>query len=70
MARPFQEALAKLIDDEQYRREVNIDPQRITNDFRFTGAELNMLLAFGKTDGDARIRRRMPGGCSSSCCVH
>ena len=70
MPRQFQEALAKLIDDEQYRSEVNNDPQRMTNDFRFTGAELNMLLAFGKADGEARIRRRMPGGCSSSCCVH
>jgi hypothetical protein len=70
MPRQFQEALAKLIGDEQYRSAVNNSPQRITNDFRFTGAELNMLLAFGKADGGARIRHRMPGGCSSSCCVH
>ena len=70
MPRQLERALAKLINDERYRKQVNNDPQRITNDFRLTHAELNILMAVGNIDGNALMRRKMPGGgCSSSCCV-
>jgi Chaperone of endosialidase len=67
MPRHLQQALAKLVNDEQYRTQVKNDPQRITNDFRLTHAELNILMAIGNVDGNALNRRKMPGGgCSCS----
>ena len=67
MPRQFQQALAKLLDDEQYRRQVNNDPQRIVNDFRLTDAELSILTALGRIDRTAFSRRKMAaGGCSCS----
>jgi Chaperone of endosialidase len=52
----------KFIDDEQYRRQVANDPQRIASDFKLTGAELDVLMAVGRTDGVGRARAKMPGG--------
>jgi Chaperone of endosialidase len=67
MPRQFQQALAKLIDDEQYRTQIVHDPQRIVNDFRLTHAELSILTALGRIDRTALSRRRMAaGGCSCS----
>ena len=67
MPRQLEQAIAKLVNDEQYRRQVKNDPQRITSDFRLTPAELNILMALGNSDGTALIRRKTPGGgCSSS----
>jgi hypothetical protein len=66
MSRQFQAALMKFIDDEQYRRQVANDPQRIASDFKLTGTELDMLMAVGRTDGAGRARAKMPGGCSCS----
>jgi hypothetical protein len=66
MPRQLEQALAKLVNDEQYRRQVKNDPQRITSDFRLTHAELNILLAVGNIEGSALIRRKTPGGGSSS----
>jgi hypothetical protein len=66
MSRQIQAALAKFIDDKQYRKLVVSDPQRIASDFHLTGAELDMLNALGRTDGVGRARAGMPGGCSCS----
>jgi endosialidase-like protein len=67
MPRHLQQALAKLVNDEQYRTQVKNDPQRITKDFRLTHAELNILMAIGNVDGNALNRHEMlAGGCSSS----
>jgi hypothetical protein len=63
----LQQALAKLVNDDQYRTQVKYDPHRITNDFQLTHAELNILKAIGKVDGNALNRRKMfAGGCSCS----
>jgi hypothetical protein len=67
MPRHLQQALAKLVSDEQYRKQVKNDPQRITNDFQLSHAELNILMAIGNVDGNALNRRKMlAGGCSCS----
>jgi Chaperone of endosialidase len=66
MSRQFQAALAKFVDDEQYRKLVVSDPQRIASDFRLAGVELDMLNALGRTDRASRARAGMPGGCSCS----
>jgi hypothetical protein len=69
MSRQFQAALRKLVDDEQYREQVKIDPQRITSDFQFTDAELSLLMTLGQTANDdlaAGTRARMALASSSS----
>jgi hypothetical protein len=66
MSRQFQAALAKLIDDGQYRWQATKDPQRIVSDFELTRAELHMLMSLGRAEGP--VRAGMAGGCSSSCC--
>jgi hypothetical protein len=67
MPRHLQQALAKLVNDEQYRKQVKNDPHRVTNDFRLSHAELNILMAIGNADGKAFNRRKMlAGGCSCS----
>jgi hypothetical protein len=66
MSRQFQAALAKLIDDGQYRRQVANDPQRIVSDFELSGADLRMLMSIGRPEGLARART-LAGGCSCSC---
>ena len=66
MSRQFQAALAKLIDDGQYRRQVADDPQRIVSDFELSGADLRMLMSIGRTAGSTGRRAHMAGGCSCS----
>jgi hypothetical protein len=66
MSRQFQAALAKLIDDGQYRGQVTKDPQRIISDFELSGADLRMLMSIGRPEGPARART-LAGGCSCSC---
>jgi Chaperone of endosialidase len=66
MSRQIQAALARFVDDEQYRKLVANDPQRIASDFHLTGAELDVLNALGRTDGAGVARARMAGGCSCS----
>ena len=70
MLKQFQATLRKVVDDEQYRQQVKIDPQRITSDFQFTGPELTMLVAVGQTANDdlaGGTRARMALGSCSSC---
>jgi hypothetical protein len=63
----LQQALAKLVNDDQYRTQVKYDPHRFTSDFRLSDAELNILMAIGNVDGNALNRRKMfAGGCSCS----
>ena len=44
----FKAALKKLVDDANYRQQVQNDPQRITRDFQLTGGELGLLMAVGQ----------------------
>lgn len=65
MSRQFEAALKKLIDDDQYRRQVTKDPQRIISDFQLTGANQRMLMSIGRPEQP--VRARTPGGgCSCS----
>jgi hypothetical protein len=65
MSTQFQAALANFIDDEEYRRQVAKDPQRIVSDFELTAADLDILMSIGRTQGP--VSARTPGGgCSCS----
>ncbi len=67
MSKQFQATLRKLVDNEQYRERVKIDPHRITSDFQFTGAELSLLMALGRTADDASAAAARAGMvCASS----
>ncbi len=69
MSRQFQAVLNKLVDDEQYREQVKVNPQRIISDFQFTDAELSLLVTLGQTANDdlaAGSHARMALASSSS----
>ena len=69
MSRQFQAALGKLVDDQRYREWVKNDPQRIADDFQFTGAELSVLVALGQTaDDDSATGSSVTAFAGSSCC--
>jgi len=69
----FQKALKKLVDEANYRQQVQSDPQRLTNDFQLTGGELGILMAVGQAAAGQLVSAgagATAANCSSSvaCC--
>ena len=79
MARTFQEALRKIVNDEKYKAALWTDPMKLTTDFKLSSGELGILMAVGQfCTGEEQLYRppegrktNAPEGlCSSSvvCC--
>jgi hypothetical protein len=64
----FQQALAKLVNDKDYRSKVEGDPSALKSDFALDDSELEVLARVGAVATD-KVTDGPPPPCCCCCCI-